>query len=48
MVNKQGFLPVARGLRVRVGIHSGIQDASCVVFNTSVQRTQYTGAARNC
>jgi hypothetical protein len=37
-------ITVYRGLRVRFGIHSGLDDASCVAFNKSSRRMQYSGA----
>ncbi|MEW5319055.1 MAG: hypothetical protein WDW38_010231 [Sanguina aurantia] len=35
---------IQNGLRVRVGLHSGV-DSCCVVYNKTEKRTQYTGIA---
>jgi hypothetical protein len=32
-----------RGLRVRLGIHAGVTDESCITFNAVMQRYHYTG-----
>lgn len=36
---------VHRGLRVRIGIHSGLGDANGLTYNKGSGRTQYTGEA---
>ncbi len=39
-----GAVLAYRGLRVRLGLHAGVADASAITFNSVMQRYHYTGA----